>query len=195
MAFDFLLDQATNDLSFSNKDLQFTKEIRQEVGQRVGMKLRTFEGEWFLDTTYGIPYMQEIIAVARNKRDVDSIFISEIRNEAGVNNIKSFQSTFENINRKYEAKAVIITDEGEVEIISLRDPATQYKYPDPVGDANLSGCDLQFTVESVNELYRFINFTGLPAGKPSTWINNWRGSTSTYFRAGTSSAGDRLLSF
>lgn len=173
MAFDLLIDQATNDLDLSGGVLKFTTEVREEVAQRVGIKLRTYAGEWFLDTTYGIPYLQEIIAQARNKRDVDSIFISEIRSEEGVSNIISYDSTFENNTRKYTAKVVISTPDGEISIYAIKDPSEIFQYPVPIEGDPRADCGLDLNMEIVNRLYEFINFSGLPQTGNSTWYNKW----------------------
>lgn len=173
MAFDLLIDQATNDLDLSGGVLKFTTEVREEVAQRVGIKLRTYAGEWFLDTTYGIPYLQEIIAQARNKRDIDSIFISEIRSEEGVSNIISYDSTFENNTRKYTAKVVISTPEGEISVYAIKDPSQVFQYPAPIEGDPIAKCGLDEDFMLGDKLFEFINFSGLPQTGNSTWNNKW----------------------
>lgn len=175
MAFDLLLDQTSNDLTIVNGELQFTTKKPDEVRQRLGIRLKTFQNEWFIDLDYGIPYMQQIISQARRKDEVDVLLLSEIRSEDGVDGVSSFSSSWDRYNRLYDFTAEIITSNGDVTVAILNQPAAEWDYPDS-GDQNsrveCSVTDLQY---SANRLYYFINYQGLPANTYATWINNWGG--------------------
>ena len=62
------------------------EEIREHSGQR----LKTFFGEWFLDTTLGIPYFDEIFEKGQNVNDIDAIFINEILATPGIIRLLEF---------------------------------------------------------------------------------------------------------
>ncbi len=174
MAFDFLLDQKTNDLVIEDKELKFTTELPQELSQRLGIRLRTFQNEWFIDQDFGVPYMQQIISQTRRKEDVDIIMISEIREEEGVNTVKDFDSTWERDTRVYTFNANITTDSGEIPVAILTQPSTEWIYPDNGDDNSRVDCgilDLQF---AANRLFYFINYEGLPDQTYATWINQWK---------------------
>lgn len=173
MSFDFKLDKDSHDLFFENGDLTFTKKIDQELGQRLKIKLNTFETEWFIDQTYGIPYSQEIIGKARNKRDVDTIFISEVRAEEGVNSIESYSSEWDKLLRVYKLKLNVLTTEGTIPIAVETNPQTEWIYPDFGDDNPRTDCGLDDVKDYVNKLYEFININGLPESTYSTWINGW----------------------
>lgn len=173
MAFDLLLDQATNDLVFTNKDLTFTSTDPIEIGQRVAMLLRVFEGEWFLDTSYGIPYRQQIIAQARSQKEVDSIFIAAISQQAGVDSIASFTSNFDRPTRSYTAVVTINTTAGAITIPVTTKPSEQFIYPAPVAEDSQVSCDIADVIEYVNKLFYYVNYSGLPVGGTGTWINYW----------------------
>lgn len=88
------------------------------VAQRLRIRLLTFREEWFLDTSYGVPYYQEILGLKPGKTKVDQIFQEQILLEEGVKEITSYQSSF--VNRKYSAVfRVRITTGEETEEITL----------------------------------------------------------------------------
>lgn len=173
MAFDLLLDQTSNDLVISNGELQFTTKKPDEVRQRLGIRLRTFENEWFIDLSYGIPYMQQIISQARRKDEIDVLLVSEIRDEDGVDGITGYSSTWDRYTREYSFTADILTGNGEVTVAFLNQPATEWVYPDSGDQNSRVECNVTDLQYSANRLYYFINFQGLPANTYATWINNW----------------------
>jgi len=78
-----------------------TTQSQVEVtGQRLLILLQSWLGEWFLDTTYGIPYSQRIIAIKQtSKASTDLILQQKVLSDAGVKEIISWNSTF--VNKKY----------------------------------------------------------------------------------------------
>lgn len=81
---------------------QDTTQTPVEVtGQRLLILLRTWMGEWFLDTTYGIPWEQRILAKKQvSKASVDLILQQKVLSDQGVKEIVSWDSTF--VNRHYD---------------------------------------------------------------------------------------------
>lgn len=88
-----------------------TQEPKDKVAQRLRIRLLTFREEWFLDQTYGVPYYQEILGRKPGKSKVDQIFQEQILLEAGVKEITSFTSTFQN--RVYSATFRVRVNTGE----------------------------------------------------------------------------------
>ena len=77
---DFLLN-SDHDIVWVNGPLmkdQTTQSRTEVVGQRLLILLKSFEGEWFLDTSYGVPYFQFILGHKIKKSAVDLIFQREI---------------------------------------------------------------------------------------------------------------------
>lgn len=89
-----------------------TSPFTENVAQRLRIRLLTFEGEWFLDTTYGIPYWQRILGKKPTKSAIDQILQQEVLEEVGVKEIVSFTSSFSN--RKYSASFKVRVVNGEV---------------------------------------------------------------------------------
>lgn len=116
---DFLLETNLaspnyHDIVWNNGPLtqEFTTQpFTQTVAQRLLIRLLNWRGEWFLDTEYGVPYL-EILGQKRGKESVDLVFQQEILKENGVKEIVSFDSTFEN--RIYSATFQVKVVNGEV---------------------------------------------------------------------------------
>lgn len=88
-----------------------TQSRADVVGQRLLILLRTFKGEWFLDTEYGIPYFQSILGMKTSKSAVDLIFQKAILAENGVRELTFFESTF--VNRQYSMTFRVKVTTGE----------------------------------------------------------------------------------
>lgn len=89
---DLLLDTNTGDLIFQNGQCPVTQLQADIVAQRLRIKLYTFYGEWFLDETIGVPYIQQIFAKVSRKSTIDLIFQGIISADPGVIEILSFTS-------------------------------------------------------------------------------------------------------
>ena len=103
-----------SDFYFTNYRLTFTTSNSEEILQRVKMRLRFFQGEWFLDTAHGIPYYQEMIGKKpANLNIVSQIFNDAILEVEGVLSMIESIIDIDNTNRKilYSFKAQI---EGDI---------------------------------------------------------------------------------
>lgn len=88
------LDPATNDL-FLRADGGLAIVTRAEaVGQHVRQRLKTFEGEWFLDTEAGLPWMDRLLGKRYNPALAEALVKAEIINTDGVTSIESFSISF-----------------------------------------------------------------------------------------------------
>ncbi|RYY51373.1 MAG: hypothetical protein EOO06_01180 [Chitinophagaceae bacterium] len=113
---DFKLDPYTNDIIWTNGPLlisQVTQPFTETVAQRLKIRLLTFQGEWFMDTTYGVPWFQRILGIKQSSKSaVDLIFQQKILEEPGVKEIVSFDSTF--VNRQYSLSFKVRVVTGEI---------------------------------------------------------------------------------
>lgn len=103
------------DAIFVNRSLtkeDVTQPFTENVAQRLRIRLLSFEGDWFLDTTYGIPWWQRILGQKPTKSAIDQILQQEILSENGVKELVSFNSSF--VNRKYSASFQVRVVNGEV---------------------------------------------------------------------------------
>jgi hypothetical protein len=110
---DILLNGDTKDAVFLNGQCPVTDEARQSTAQRLTIKLRTFQGEWFVDEEYGIPYIGKIMGRGRKKSSIDTIFQQAILEEPYIASIASFTSDIDAATRTYSAVFTAITNMGE----------------------------------------------------------------------------------
>lgn len=112
---DFKLNDQ-NDIIWNNGPLRLEDTTQSQVevtGQRLKILLQSWLGEWFLDTTYGIPYSQRIIAIKQtSKASTDLILQQKVLSDAGVKEIVSWDSTF--VNRKYSLTFKVKVVSGEI---------------------------------------------------------------------------------
>lgn len=109
---DLLLDE-NNDLVFHNGPLTkeyTTQPFVQVVAQRLLIMLQTWQSEWFLDLTHGVPWWSWLGNKVPKQR-VDQILQQKILAENGVKEITYFSSTLEN--RQYSAQFKVRVTTGE----------------------------------------------------------------------------------
>ena len=61
----------------------------ERVAQQIKVKLLTFLGEWFLDTTWGVPYLQYILVKQPNQELIKQILSEQI---LSVDDVKSLNA-------------------------------------------------------------------------------------------------------
>lgn len=105
---DFALDSLTRDLVLPLK----LRDGAERVGQSVGIRLRAWLGEWFLDTGYGVPYLESVLVKNPRPEIVEAILRAQILSVQGVRRIQTFNLTIDNKTRKARVDFVIESDEG-----------------------------------------------------------------------------------
>lgn len=100
-----------HDCLFVNGTCPVTTDRVEAIQQRLKVKLLTFLGEWFLNTSYGVPYFQQIFGKQRDKATVDNILQNSILEEDGVIRIDSFSSSL-STDRGYSLSFRVIVDDG-----------------------------------------------------------------------------------
>lgn len=111
---DVLLDLDTHDMVFVNGACPVTQLLVDVVAQRLKITLYTFLGEWFLDRTVGVPYLQSIFGKVRNKQTIDLIFQQIISDDPDVIEILTFESNIPTGSRGYEMTfSVRVSDNTE----------------------------------------------------------------------------------
>lgn len=118
------MDIALNgyDAKFVNgPDISFMVVKRQAdvVAQRLTIRLRTFFQEWFINTSYGVPYFERILRKGVNKTSVDNILREQILDEAGVLEIVSFNSEFNASARSYSCTFQVRTASGTSQPVTV----------------------------------------------------------------------------
>jgi hypothetical protein len=93
---DFALT-SDNDLDMSGTDMNLVNDIFQ-LSQNLKIRLQTFLGEWYLNTTIGIPYFQEIFIKNPNEIVVTNYLKKVIKETDGIINIKDFSFVYDKEN-------------------------------------------------------------------------------------------------
>ena len=112
---DLKLDIATHDLDFSNFKLEFVEGI-EYYRQKVKIVLLFFYGEWFLDTTVGIRYFEEVFVSNPNLTLIDSLFKIAILEIDGITELLEYDSSFGGSDRKFTVTFKAQTDAGVLDI-------------------------------------------------------------------------------
>jgi hypothetical protein len=86
----------------------------EAVGQHAAQRLHTFEGEWFLDTTAGVVWLDKILGRSVDLPLASSVIKAELMDTDGVTGIESFDLRFDRAIRRLDlARCVISTEYDE----------------------------------------------------------------------------------
>lgn len=103
---DLALDAKTHDLTL-NGDVLFIDNA-ERVAQQIKIQLLTFLGEWFLDVTHGVPYLDYVLIKNPNFTLIRELFREQILKVDGVSNLVSIDIDFNPATRQmslsYEAE-------------------------------------------------------------------------------------------
>lgn len=107
----------------SNGDMTFGQGLQnfsvgaQACAQNVVTRLRMFLGEWFLDTSAGTPWFQDILKKPENQPLSEADIKAAILSTTGVNSIRSF--TFTQARRSATVQVSVDTLYGTIEGIQV----------------------------------------------------------------------------
>lgn len=113
--FGLSLDPATNDLHFDGGNLVVVRGAAA-VGQHVRQRLKTFEEEWFLDTTAGVPWLAQIMGREYDPALAEAVVKAEILDTHAVTEITSFSVGFNRGARNLEIKEVEVLTTYDEEV-------------------------------------------------------------------------------
>ena len=109
---DIRLDM-NGDIDITNGEMSLTKGI-DGIVQHLKQRLRFFYGEWFLDKTKGVPYIQQILRKNPEPVIVDSILKRAILETPGVLELLEFSIEIINVSRELKLKFKARAKEGEI---------------------------------------------------------------------------------
>jgi len=116
---DLMLDEETHDIVFINGVSPVVSEARQDLAQRLKIRLLTFKGEYFLNLDTGVPYYQSVVGKQRSKAAVDAIFQEQILSEPDALEITQFESSINSATRQYSLTFRVRTDSGTTDPITI----------------------------------------------------------------------------
>ena len=112
---DLALDPITHDLLITGLDLSVIKGA-DRVRQQVLVKLRLWQGEWFLDTEFGTPYIDQILGKRVSLAGAVAALKKSILEVNDVDRITSFKYSFDRVARSLSVDFECATKYGLIRI-------------------------------------------------------------------------------
>lgn len=106
------LDEA-GDMTMGRGSSCFLADTPDAIAQNVMTRLALWRGSWFLDTTEGTPWLQEILG---KHEAVESVLRARILETPGVTEISKFESILNPDTRTIRISAEIVTRYGTANI-------------------------------------------------------------------------------
>jgi hypothetical protein len=101
------------DIDVTNSDLSIV-EGTDAIAQHISIRLQFFRGEWFLDTRLGIPYYQDVLVKNPDLVVIRGIFREVILETPGVQELVTFDTTFDAATRKLTVTFQALLTTGEI---------------------------------------------------------------------------------
>lgn len=112
------IDPVSNDLYLDATNNLALATLAKAVGEHVRQRLMTYSGEWFLDTTAGVPWLEQIMGRGYDPALAEAVVKAEILDTDGVREITSFSIAFDNELRRLRIRdiAVLTIYDEEVQV-------------------------------------------------------------------------------
>ena len=114
MSLDLRLNEQ-NDIDFAGGAVRLCDGAEQ-VSQQIRVLLRTFIGEWFLDTTHGIPYLEKVHVKAPNRAEIETILRKKIKEIPLVSSVSKMSLQIDHPARMFYVEADVETEQGLVTV-------------------------------------------------------------------------------
>lgn len=115
--YDFALSASSHDLLIVDNDLKLIDKA-ERIAQQIKITLKFWLGEWFLDTSKGVPYLEYILVKNPNLNHIRAIFREKILDVPGVTAINTLDLVHDRQNRKLTVSYEVEADE---ELITRRE--------------------------------------------------------------------------
>lgn len=110
------LDPETNDLFKDSTGNLGIVRGAVAVGQHVRQRLKTFRGEWFLDTTAGVPWLAQIMGREYDPALAEAVVKAEILDTDAVTEITSFSVGFNRGTRDLQIRDIEVLTQYDLEV-------------------------------------------------------------------------------
>ena len=111
--YDIAADINTSDIVLQNGDILMIDNA-ERVAQQIQITLRFWLGEWFLNTTDGVPYLEYILVKQPNMAHIRQIITEQIQSVEGVKAVTDMELTFDQRERNLLVEYTADTDYGLV---------------------------------------------------------------------------------
>lgn len=110
---DIKIDQTTQKFVLKDGDLVLTTGV-EAIAQFVAQRVKTFLGEWFLDTTEGIPYFEKAFKKNPNIIEVEAMIKDVIMKTPGIIELTAFSFDFNSPTRVGTLTFSARSEQGDV---------------------------------------------------------------------------------
>ena len=94
-------------------------ECTEAVAQNVKTRILLLKGEWFLDLSAGLPWLQKIMVKPASVKLANLIIRKTIQKTPGVSRIMQFSSYYDENTRKLFIEATVLTIYDEITTIKV----------------------------------------------------------------------------
>jgi len=115
---DLKIDLDTSDLVLENYDLALV-DGNERVRQQMHIHLLTFQGEWYLNTNFGVPYFENVLGKQIDRALIESVIKAEIMKVADVLEITSFEMEIDASVRSLTVEFSVMTTFGVLDTTEL----------------------------------------------------------------------------
>lgn len=102
------IDQVSNDLFLADDGNLALVTNAEAVGQHARQRLQTYSGEWFLDTTCGVPWLDQILGRKYDPALAESVVKAELLSTDGVTEVKDFAVSFDKDTRGLRIRSISV---------------------------------------------------------------------------------------
>lgn len=111
---DIKLDTQTHDLVFEGDDLVLFNREEDSIRQRLKIGLSTIAGEWFLDTSVGLPISSPIFSQKGSQTVLDSYIRRFIEDFEGIEELLTYSSRLDRSTRTSFVSFSARTTSGDI---------------------------------------------------------------------------------
>lgn len=115
--YDIALSAASHDLLLVDGDLKLIDNA-ERIAQQIKITLKFMLGEWFLDTSKGVPYLEYVLIKNPNMNHIRAIFREKILDVPDVIKLNSLDLT---LDRKSRALTVSFEAETSAGLLTRRE--------------------------------------------------------------------------
>lgn len=112
MAYDIAVDVNISDIVLTDDGDIMLIDNAERVAQQIVISLRFWLGEWFLDTSFGVPYLEYVLVKNPNINHVRQVIAEAIMQVAGVSRVDRLDFDYDVPNRALSVIYEVETDEG-----------------------------------------------------------------------------------
>ena len=102
------------DLYLENGSCRLTNSLSEEVAQQLWIRFKFFQGEWFLDTSQGVPWFQTILGQKTPIGIIEQLLRQVVTSCPGVDSLLSFSLLFDSAQRSAQVIFKCLLADGTI---------------------------------------------------------------------------------